>query len=333
MSRLDHPERLLGIVGAGLLVLLGVKLVGAMRGGGDDALVERARVTEDSAASAPAIPVHDSLLGRSGELRFRTLTRAEALAVPGFVERYGEGAIRRAAIHRVPLPGRDTVPFSYIVMRAFGEKRGDVLGGYRLGRWPSERWIMARNYWNPDGFVEVTEESARLPLSRHFVLGEFLTKDGQTQWPRYLVIEEMLIDKLELVLADLASRGVQATRVRVLSGFRSPLHNERVSGEGSARGSRHQYGDAADLIVDSNGDGRMDDLNRDGRVDLADTQVILRAVERVEAKHPALVGGTGLYHAVGPSGPFAHIDVRGTSARWLDRQRGPAAKAPAGPGT
>jgi hypothetical protein len=70
------------------------------------------------------------------------------------------------------------------------------------------------------------------------------------------------------------------------------------------------------VIIDANGDGRMDDLNRDGRLDLSDTQVILRSVERVEKAHPSLVGGLGLYHAMGTSGPFAHIDVRGSSARW-----------------
>jgi hypothetical protein len=39
-------------------------------------------------------------------------------------------------------------------------------------------------------------------------------------------------------------------------------------------------------------------------------------VERVERAYPELVGGLGKYHAVGPSGPFAHIDVRGYKARW-----------------
>jgi hypothetical protein len=102
----------------------------------------------------------------------------------------------------------------------------------------------------------------------------------------------------------------------VLSGFRTPQYNARVSFEGAAYASRHQYGDAADVIIDANRDGRMDDLNRDGVVDFMDTDVINRAVEKVEREHPVLVGGLGLYHAMGPSGPFAHIDVRGTRARW-----------------
>jgi hypothetical protein len=39
-------------------------------------------------------------------------------------------------------------------------------------------------------------------------------------------------------------------------------------------------------------------------------------VDRVERFYPDLVGGVGRYAAMGPSGPFAHIDVRGYRARW-----------------
>jgi hypothetical protein len=109
-------------------------------------------------------------------------------------------------------------------------------------------------------------------------------------------------------------RGVRARDFRVLSGFRSPRHNASV--EGAAGGSRHQFGDAADLIVDDDGDGRMDDLNGDLVVDLADARVVAAAVERVEMARPELAGGLGLYPERGPSGPFLHVDVRGRVARW-----------------
>jgi hypothetical protein len=259
--------------------------------------------------------VADTMFGRSGKLRFRTLTRVSAIALPGFIKTYGERAIRTPAVHLVAANGSQT-PFAFVVLRPFGEKRGEMLQGYRLGRWPSERWMVGRKYWNPDGFIEVMPATAGLRLSEHFVLADFFTHDQQAVWPKYVVLQEPLIDKLELVLADLAAHGVATGRVRVLSGFRAPYYNDRIVAEGAARASRHQYGDAADVIIDANGDGRMDDLNRDGRLDLTDTQVILRAVERVEKAHPSLVGGLGLYHAMGTSGPFAHIDVRGSSARW-----------------
>ena len=268
-----------------------------------------------SAALLPPFAVADTMFGHSGKVRFRTLTRATAAEMPGFIAKFGEDAIRSPAMHRVAANGTQT-PFAFIVMRPFGEKRGESLQGYRLGRWPSERWMMGRKYWNPDGFIEVTPANGGLRLSDHFVLAEFLTHDQRDVWPKYVVLQEPLIDKLELVLADLAAHGVNTDRVRVLSGFRAPYYNDIVVAEGAARASRHQYGDAADIIIDADGDGRMDDLNHDGRLDLNDTQVILRSVERVEKAYPELVGGLGLYHAMGAAGPFAHIDVRGTSARW-----------------
>lgn len=272
-----------------------------------------------AAASAPTrpvpmMPLADTLSGRSHAVRFTALTRAEALALPGFLAVFGEGAIRTPAVHRVP--GFDSQGFSLIVMRPFGEKRGDMLGTYRLGRWPAEKWMMARNYFNPDGFIEVTAENGATRLSEHFQLGAFVTHDQDAVWPKYVVLEEKLIDKLELVLQDLARHGYASSQVRVLSGFRAPYYNARGVGEGMARASRHQYGDAADIIIDVNDDGRMDDLNGDGRVDLADITPIGAAVARVERAWPALRGGLGTYAATGPSGPFAHVDVRGTSARW-----------------
>jgi hypothetical protein len=135
-------------------------------------------------------------------------------------------------------------------------------------------------------------------------------------------MREELLDKLELVLTTLEASGVSTRNVVVLSGFRTPQHNLRASFEGAAYASRHQYGDAADIIIDSDGNGRMDDLNRDGDVNFMDTDVINRAVERVEQQYPELVGGLGLYRAIGPSGPFAHIDVRGTRARWTNTRKG-----------
>lgn len=176
--------------------------------------------------------------------------------------------------------------------------------------------MMAENYLNPDGFVEVRPAEVETRLSEHFRLGDFLTHDQQATWPKYVLLEERLIDKLELVLRELHDRGIDNRRVVVLSGFRAPYYNDQRINEGAARASRHQFGDAADLIIDADGDGTMDDLNGDRRRDLRDLNVIGEAVAAVEKRFPELVGGLGTYAATGPRGPFAHIDVRGTSARW-----------------
>ena len=207
-------------------------------------------------------------------------------------------------------------------MRSFGQKVRASLNGYKLGYWPAEKGrIRSEAYRNPDGFVEVTRENQDTRVSEHFRLRDFVSHGQDNVWPKYVVIREPLLDKLELVIQELNSRGINAEGMRIRSGFRTPAHNSAVRGEGSARDSRHQFGDAVDVFIDQEGNGRMSDLNGDGRANFADVKLILAAVERVEAKYPELVGGTGLY--AGRSGSFAHIDVRGTRARWVRGVRRP----------
>jgi hypothetical protein len=207
-------------------------------------------------------------------------------------------------------------------MRSFGQKVRASLNGYKMGYWPAERGrVRSEAYRNPDGFVEVTRENADTRVSEHFRLRDFVSHGQENVWPKYLVIREPLLDKLELVIQDLNAHGINAEGMRIRSGFRTPARNSAVRGEGSARDSRHQFGDAVDVFIDQEGTGRMSDLNGDGRVNFSDIKLILAAVERVEAKYPELVGGTGLY--TGRSGSFAHIDVRGVRARWVRGVRRP----------
>lgn len=211
-------------------------------------------------------------------------------------------------------PSTETV----FTMRSFGQKVRQWLNGYRLGYWPQEKGrLRSEAYKNPDGFIEVTHENEDTRVSEHFRLRDFVSHGQTDVWPKYVVLREPLLDKLELVIEDLNDHGVNAEGLRIRSGFRTPAHNIAVRGEGSARDSRHQFGDAADVYIDQEGNGKMSDLNGDGKVSFADVKMILDAVERVEARYPELVGGTGLYAYSGRSGPFAHIDVRGTRARWV----------------
>ena len=76
------------------------------------------------------------------------------------------------------------------------------------------------------------------------------------------------------------------------------------------------YGDAADIFIDADSNGVMDDLNGDGKVTTEDARYLARVVERVEAAHPELVGGLGSYRARRGHGPFIHVDTRGHVARW-----------------
>jgi hypothetical protein len=219
------------------------------------------------------------------------------------------------------LDGPASTGFAFITMAPWRQKLGSHLNGYHLGYWPAELRRTAPGGDTPVGFIEVTRDNVDTPLSTHFTLGDFVTHDQSWVWPKYVVLREDLLDKLELVLDALQNAGVETRHVVVLSGFRSPQYNARGVGEGMARASRHQYGDAADIIIDANRDGRMDDLDGDGRVTFADLRVVDHAVQQVERRYPELVGGLGLYHEMGPSGPFAHIDVRGTRARWTNARR------------
>jgi uncharacterized protein YcbK (DUF882 family) len=269
----------------------------------------------DSVAVEPRLDwawMTDQLEGRSGALRALMVLPGDTLLsrlASLDVVHPGAGS---PGVHA--LPGN----FSLITLLPFEAKQGPYVDQYRVGRWPYERRAPRSGaYANPLGFIRVTAENQDTPISRHFRLRDFLTHDQARVWPKALVLRPELIDKLELVIADLEANGVPVRHVEVLSGFRHPHYNARgVGAGGRARDSRHQYGDAADIFVDNDQNGRMDDLNRDGRVNLRDVRVILAAVERVERAHPELVGGAGLYPSTGAHGPFAHIDARGRRARW-----------------
>lgn len=203
-----------------------------------------------------------------------------------------------------------------IVQIPFDHKKNGYLAGYHIGRYPTEGSGRTDAYAPPRGFIRVTRENQDLRLSEHFRLSEFLTHDQDGAWPKVAVVDLQLLDKLELVMDELVSRGIRADDMVVMSGFRTPQYNSRGLGAGRARLSRHQFGDAADVWIDSDGDWYMDDLNADGRINTADARVMLRAVESVVSRYPDLVGGAGIYDDNGVHGPFIHIDARGYSARW-----------------
>lgn len=233
----------------------------------------------------------------------------------------GAPAPRMAGVYELQLgAGGETRAFGealrIVVTVPFDRIRNGRIGPYHLGRWPTEGEGRTDAYAPPGGFIEVTEHNVHLPLSQHLTVGDFVTKDQQNVWPKYVALDPRLIDKLELVILELRVMGIQADRMVVMSGFRTPQYNRYRLNNPPSSLSRHQFGDAADVWVDNEGDWYMSDLNGDGRRDLNDARVILDAVERVERRHPDLVGGAGLYRANRARGPFIHIDVRGMRARW-----------------
>jgi hypothetical protein len=276
------------------------------------------------------------LRGASGKLEAVFRTPGEPLILPppaGLAACYesdqgvavvspGFEAPRRPGVYRVAVAAEDARAdvenLRVITLVPFAAKKEGWIGSYHLGHWPYERGgAPSSAYANPAGFVEVTRENRSLPVSRHFTLGDFLTKDQPAVWPKYLLLDAELVDKLELVIDELEDEGHPVGHLAIMSGFRTPRYN-RAGGETSGRGklSRHMYGDATDVFVDNDRDGWTDDVNRDGRVDIRDAEVVAQAVERVETRHPELVGGVGVYPATDFHGPFTHIDARGRRARW-----------------
>jgi uncharacterized protein YcbK (DUF882 family) len=257
--------------------------------------------------------VADSLYGRSGKLQV-----SRPLAIPVLERLFGDDIRAIPGIYNVS-DSAGKRPFSIISLLPFSQKQGAKVGSYRMGFWPAERrTVQSAAYENPDGFIAVYPENLDMKVSEHFTLRDFITRDQPDVWPKYLVLREELLDKLELVIEELKRSGVPVRNVRVTSGFRTPQHNSKGIGRsGQATDSRHLYGDAADIMIDNDGNGRMDDLNGDKRVNYKDVKVILDAVDRVEKAYPELVGGVGLYRATRQHGPFAHIDVRGKRVRWV----------------
>ena len=178
------------------------------------------------------------------------------------------------------------------------------INGYHLGRWPK-----ASDGIVPRGFIEVSERISDFPLSPHLRLSDFVVHDAQDEFPKYLHVRESLLDKLELVVDEIAQmrgRSPASVTLHVASGFRSPAHNGELSG--TAQDSRHMYGDAADIAIDANNDGKLTEI---------DARLVAAAAEVVERKYPDLVGGIGLYITTEGAGwPYVHIDTRGHRARW-----------------
>jgi hypothetical protein len=200
------------------------------------------------------------------------------------------------------------------VMVPFRDKVGTTLNGYHIGTYLAEKFGA---HDHPEGFVEVHSGDASLKVSKHLRLGDFITHDSQADvWPKYVALNPRLLDKLELVLAKIGSRAKlsealgesadsQEVAFDVHSGFRTPAHNRGVWR--SARDSRHQYGDAADVVIDADGDGK---------ITLRDERLVAQAVDQVEDEHPELVGGLGLYTSRHYRTPYVHIDTRGKRSRW-----------------
>jgi hypothetical protein len=211
---------------------------------------------------------------------------------------------------------RASVLVNVFVMRPHGEVRSGALNGYRIGSYPPAAKGKPRRGSLPEapprGFVEVTEANQGTFVSPHFRLGQFLCKQAGAH-PKYVVLDPRLPLKLERVLELVNSRFRTASTLHVMSGYRTPFYNDSL---GNVTYSHHQWGAAADVFVDVDEDGRMDDLDGNRKVEVRDAHLLRDWIEAMSEPEGSLVGGLSAYPATSGHGPFVHVDVRGYRARW-----------------
>ncbi|GAB4273388.1 MAG: hypothetical protein Kow0065_22240 [Methylomicrobium sp.] len=215
-----------------------------------------------------------------------------------------------------PITQEATLLNVFVMVPASRVKNG-VLNGYRIGKYPRLPFKNLPTYETPKGYIEVTEANQDTPVSPHFTIGQFLSHQ-KSDFPKYLVLRERLLLKLELIIETLDSKRFPADSLFVMSGYRTPWYNQSL---GQGQYSQHIYGGAADIFIDVNPqDNYMDDLNHDGKTDYRDTKVLTDIIEEMEGKslYNRFVGGLARYRKTPSHGPFVHIDERGFKARWND---------------
>jgi hypothetical protein len=185
--------------------------------------------------------------------------------------------------------------------------RGE-LNGYAIGSYPESEPVR--------GFVEVTAENAELRVSPRFRLRQLLCKQPG-DFPKYVMLDDRLLPKLEALLDELADARISARGLEIMSGYRTPRYNSDIGNP--TRASRHLFGAAADVFVDeAPRDGVMDDLDGDGEISLRDAELLFALADRLDRspREDWSVGGASAYPATDAHGPFLHLDVRGHAARW-----------------
>ena len=78
------------------------------------------------------------------------------------------------------------------------------------------------------------------------------------------MLDERLVFLLEAIGTHLEPRGWDAEDIFVMSGYRTPYYNKQLD---DTKYSLHQWGRAADIFLDKDDNGKMDDFNKD-EVDL-----------------------------------------------------------------
>ncbi|MEQ8507815.1 MAG: hypothetical protein RIB43_02325 [Rhodospirillaceae bacterium] len=212
--------------------------------------------------------------------------------------------------------GTDRIILNVFVLTPWKNGTQAELNGYKIGRYDTSPFRGLAAYEAPTGFIEVTPELLDTRVSPHFTLRQFLCKQQPGHYPAYVLIRPGMLMKIERLLEAANAKGWPAETFNVMSGFRTPYYNKLIGN--TTTSSRHLYGGAADVFIDNDGDDYMDDLNGDGKVNIADARVLADLAKQLSNTHAKdwRPGGIAAYAENSVHGPFVHVDVRGYQARW-----------------
>lgn len=204
------------------------------------------------------------------------------------------------------------VQISVVVMVPYEKMEAGYLEGYRIDDYPKEPLKGLKQYGRPRGFIRIMEDNLDQQLSPHFTFEQFLCKQ-QSSYPKFIVVSTATLQKLESFLDFLNARGYDIDTFGVISGYRTPYYNRLIR---NVVYSRHIYGDAMDFFIDKDKDGRMDDLNGDGKFNGEDVAVLYDLAKEFHKENKAYIGGIGKYQQTSAHTEFIHMDNRGYMARW-----------------
>jgi hypothetical protein len=216
---------------------------------------------------------------------------------------------------KVKNPAGGTVAdFTAFVMVPSKAVREGALNAYQIGFYPDTPLKGNPIYVPPKGFIEVTKDNEDTKVSPNFRVKEFLTKQ-KSGYPKYLVLDERLVFLLEAIGAHLEPLGWDAGDIVVMSGYRTPYYNKQLD---DTKYSLHQWGRAADIFLDKDDNGRMDDFNNDKIISREDAVALAGVLEGLAktAELSSFIGGLGIYGPTSAHGPFVHVDTRPSRARW-----------------
>src|SRR6056297_2858709 len=102
----------------------------------------------------------------------------------------------------------EKIKINVFVLEPYNNLKNGYLNGYRIGYYPRIPASKSENYTLPKGFIKVTRQNKDTYLTPHFKLSQFICKQPGN-YPKYLVMQELLLDKLEYLLLKVNQKGIK----------------------------------------------------------------------------------------------------------------------------